>query len=77
MIAIALTRADVQARLGAAQAEILSLGVRRLALFGSVQRNAARPDSDVDLLVRPRRRTGTFSRSANCWSSFSTGRWNS
>ena len=51
MIASALTRADVHSRLGAAQAEILSLGVRRLALFGSVQRNAARPDSDVDVLV--------------------------
>src|SRR3989304_1927544 len=28
-----------------------SLGVRRLALFGSVLRNEARSDSDVDLLV--------------------------
>ena len=26
-------------------------GVRRLALFGSVARNVARPDSDVDVLV--------------------------
>jgi len=51
MIASALTRTDVHACLAAAQAEILSLGVRRLALFGSVQRNAARPDSDVDVLV--------------------------
>jgi predicted nucleotidyltransferase len=34
-----------------AQTEILGLGVRRLALFGSVQRNAARADSDVDVLV--------------------------
>jgi hypothetical protein len=51
MIASALTRADVRACLAAAQAEILSLGVRRLALFGSVQRNTARPDSDVDVLV--------------------------
>jgi hypothetical protein len=51
MIANALTRADVLSRLAAAQAEILGLGVRRLALFGSVQRNAARPDSDVDVLV--------------------------
>jgi predicted nucleotidyltransferase len=51
MIATAPTRADVQARLATAQAEILQLGVRRLALFGSVHRNAARPDSDIDLLV--------------------------
>lgn len=41
----------MQARLQAIQAEILGLGVRRLALFGSVRRDVARPDSDVDLLV--------------------------
>src|SRR3990172_1764802 len=51
MIASALTRTDVHACLAAAQAEIFGLGVRRLALFGSVQRNTARPDSDVDVLV--------------------------
>ncbi len=46
-----LTRADVESCLAAARADILGLGVRRLALFGSVQRNDARPDSDVDVLV--------------------------
>lgn len=51
MIACPLTRADVHACLAAAQTEILSLRVRRLALFGSVQRDVARPDSDVDVLV--------------------------
>ena len=51
MAATALTSADVRSRLTAAQAEILRLGVSRLALFGSVLRNAARPDSDVDFLV--------------------------
>jgi predicted nucleotidyltransferase len=51
MMTNALTRADVTARLVKAQDEIFRLGVRRLALFGSVQRNAAKPDSDVDLLV--------------------------
>jgi hypothetical protein len=51
MIPQAPSRSDVQARLTAAQAEILGLGVRRLALFGSVRRDTARPDSDVDLLV--------------------------
>lgn len=51
MIARALTRANVEASLATAQFEILDLGVRRLALFGSVQRNAARVDSDVDILV--------------------------
>lgn len=51
MIAIPLSRADAQARLTDAQADILGLGVRRLALFGSVRRDAARADSDVDVLV--------------------------
>jgi predicted nucleotidyltransferase len=46
-----LTRSDVEACVSAARPEILRLGVRRLALFGSVQRNEARGDSDVDFLV--------------------------
>lgn len=46
-----LTRADVEARVTAARPEILRLGVHRLALFGSVQRNEAHGDSDVDVLV--------------------------
>lgn len=45
------SRSDVVARIAAAEADILGLGVRRLALFGSVVRDAAREDSDVDLLV--------------------------
>ena len=51
MIAHAPSLSDVRARLTAAESEILGLGVRRLALFGSVRRDTARPDSDVDLLV--------------------------
>ena len=47
----ALTREEVRERLRGVEAEVLGLGVRRLALFGSVLRNEARPDSDVDLLV--------------------------
>jgi predicted nucleotidyltransferase len=46
-----LTRDDAVRRLEAAEAEIRRLGVRRLALFGSVLRNQARPESDVDVLV--------------------------
>jgi uncharacterized protein len=38
-------------RLVASEREIRALGVRRLALFGSVVRSQARLDSDVDLLV--------------------------
>ncbi len=51
MISRAISRAEAEASLLTAKAEILALGVRRLALFGSVQRDAARADSDVDVLV--------------------------
>lgn len=47
-----LTREQAVALLIASEAEIRALGVERLALFGSVVRNEARPDSDVDLLVK-------------------------
>jgi predicted nucleotidyltransferase len=47
----ALTRDEAIRRLLSIEAEIRRLGVRRLALFGSVLRNEARPDSDVDVLV--------------------------
>ena len=59
MILGALTRSDVEARLSSIHADIRRLGVTRLALFGSVQRGAARPDSDVDVLVefRPGEKT--------------------
>jgi uncharacterized protein len=33
------------------RAEIHSLGIRSLALFGSLARDQAKPDSDVDLLA--------------------------
>ncbi len=47
----ALTRDEAIHRLLAVEAKIRRLGVRRLALFGSVLRTEARPDSDVDVLV--------------------------
>src|SRR5882672_1998955 len=47
-----LTREGAIARLVEAEAEVRALGVARLALFGSVLRNEAGPDSDVDLLVQ-------------------------
>jgi uncharacterized protein len=46
-----LTRDAAIERLQAIEREIRGLGVRRLALFGSVARNEARADSDVDVLV--------------------------
>ena len=42
---------DATRRIEARSAEIRSLGVRRLAVFGSVMRAAAGPESDVDVLV--------------------------
>jgi uncharacterized protein len=47
-----LTREQVVGRLLASEREIRAFGVERLALFGSVVRGEARPDSDVDLLVQ-------------------------
>lgn len=47
-----LTKKQVSERVEHARARIEALGVRRLALFGSVVRGQARPDSDVDLLVQ-------------------------
>ena len=51
MVAPPLTRNDAIKCLRSAEAEIRRLGVRRLALFGSILRGEAGPDSDVDLLV--------------------------
>ena len=57
-----LTRQQVLDRLATREAEILELGVRRLALFGSVLHGRARPESDVDLLVEFRAEAKTFRR---------------
>lgn len=46
-----ITHREVIERLHKAEFEIRRLGVRRLALFGSIVRGEARPESDVDLLV--------------------------
>lgn len=46
-----MTRDEVLALLAQHQAELAAFGLRRLALFGSVARNEAGPDSDVDVLV--------------------------
>ena len=52
MKAPVLNRDQAVQRLTACEPEIRALGVARLALFGSVLRGQARPDSDVDLLVQ-------------------------
>jgi uncharacterized protein len=62
MDASTLSRDETIRRLQTIEAEILGLGVRRLALFGSVLRNEARGDSDVDLLVEFAPAEKTFDR---------------
>lgn len=62
MTSTALTRQDVVERLAACESEILALGVQRLALFGSVLHDQARPDSDVDMLVGFQAGSKTFDR---------------
>ena len=54
-----MRRDEVVRRLTTVEAEIRRMGVRRLALFGSVQRDEAGSDSDVDVLVEfdPERKT--------------------
>lgn len=42
------------------EAELRAQGVRSLLLFGSVARDEARPDSDVDLIVEFERPVGLF-----------------
>jgi predicted nucleotidyltransferase len=48
-----MTRADVIARLKAAEPRIRSHGVEALYLYGSYARDEAGPDSDVDVFVDP------------------------
>lgn len=46
-----MTRVAALAVLNEHLEELAAFGLRRLALFGSVARNEAGPDSDVDVLV--------------------------
>ena len=46
-----MKRDELLELLASHQAELVRLGVRSLALFGSVARDEGGPDSDVDLLV--------------------------
>ena len=52
MTAAPITREQAIEGLVASGTEIRALGVQRLAVFGSVVRDEARSDSDVDLLVQ-------------------------
>lgn len=51
---------EVRAILSGHQAELRALGVKSLAVFGSVARGEAGPGSDVDVLVEPELPTGLF-----------------
>jgi predicted nucleotidyltransferase len=47
-----MTRDEVLNRLRANEAELRRRGVAHAAVFGSLARGEARPDSDIDVLVR-------------------------
>ena len=46
-----MNRDEVLSRLKGAETELRSRGVAHAALFGSVARGEAKPDSDIDILV--------------------------
>ncbi len=47
-----MTRAEALVRLRAREAQIRSMGIERLSIFGSTARGEERADSDLDLAVR-------------------------
>ncbi len=55
-----MLRDDILDILSRHQTEIKAMGIRRLAVFGSVARGEERPDSDVDILVEFNRSVGLF-----------------
>jgi len=55
-----MKRDEVLAILAAHREPLQRLGVKSLTLFGSVARDEARPDSDVDLLVEFNQQGGFF-----------------
>ena len=57
---IALKREDVLLMVRSQQAALEAMGVKSLRLFGSVARDRANPDSDVDFLVEFANPTGFF-----------------
>jgi hypothetical protein len=55
-----MDRETVLKILSAHRQELSQMGVKSLALFGSVARNEARSDSDVDLLIEFSQAVGLF-----------------
>ena len=64
--AAGITAQDVLATLRAHAAELRAAGIRHAALFGSIARGDAEPDSDIDLAVEldPAARIDLFTLSA-------------
>ncbi len=60
------TADEIIATLRAHEAELRAAGIERLSLFGSVARDEAGPDSDVDLLAQIDRQKAT-----SCWARYS------
>jgi uncharacterized protein len=55
-----MRRDEALARLSEHRSEIQAFGAKSLLLFGSVARDEARPDSDIDLLVELEPSVGLF-----------------
>ncbi len=55
-----MTREEFFETIPAHRAEMDSMGIKSIGVFGSVARNEARPDSDVDVLIEFNRRIGLF-----------------
>jgi predicted nucleotidyltransferase len=55
-----MRRAEALRIIASHEAELRARGVRSLSIFGSVARDQARPDSDVDLLVEMDRPVAYF-----------------
>jgi uncharacterized protein len=46
-----MTRSEILRKLAARREDFARIDVKSMAIFGSVSREEARPDSDVDILV--------------------------
>jgi uncharacterized protein len=60
VLEVRMIREEVLARLAEHQADLRALDIASLAVFGSVARGEAGPDSDVDVLVKFARPVGIF-----------------
>ena len=61
-----MRRSEILQTLAARREDLTGMGVKSMAIFGSVARDEARPDSDVDVLVTFRKNGETFSNYMEC-----------